>query len=217
MQLQISEILSPSQAAAMANSLSASPDFQSGKSTAGWNVRDIKHNEQNTGPAAQTAIGEVQQTLLKHPVFMSAARPKEFVKLLVSRYQPGMAYGRHVDDAIMAGRRTDLSFTLFLSPPEAYEGGELVIEGLDAETDVKLPAGSLVLYPTNALHRVNEITKGQRLVIVGWIRSYIRSPEHRETLFELDQIISAMNTPDRALSDKIFKLRNTLTRMWAED
>ncbi len=219
MLLQISDILSQNQAAALAHSLRSSPDFHPGKATAGWNVRDIKHNEQNAGPVAQAAIEQAQQALLKHPIFMSVARPKEFVKLLVSRYQPGMSYGRHVDDAIMGGKRTDMSFTLFLSPPQEYDGGELMIEATDGDSEIKLQAGSLILYPTNALHQVMPVTRGERLAVVGWVRSYIRSPEQREVLFDLDQHIAALTHggANRELTDRAFKVRNTLTRMWAED
>jgi PKHD-type hydroxylase len=193
--------------------------FASGKATAGWYAKDVKHNDQSSGPAAQAAMEQVRAALMGHAVFVSAARPKTFVKTLVSRYRPGMHYGTHVDDALMGGVRTDMSFTLFLSDPDSYDGGELVIESPDGETDVKLDAGSLVLYQTTSLHRVNEVTRGERLAIVGWIRSYIRSDEQRETLFELDQVVAALKAvnAERALMNPVMKVRNTLTRMWAED
>jgi PKHD-type hydroxylase len=139
--------------------------------------------------------------------------------MLVSRFRPGMSYGTHVDAAIMDGQRTDLSFTLFLSDPDSYDGGELVLEENEGDTAIKLPAGGLVLYQTTSLHRVAEVTRGERLAIVGWIRSYIRSPEHREILFDLDQSVAALREieVDRRVLDRIFKVRNHLTRMWAED
>jgi PKHD-type hydroxylase len=108
---------------------------------------------------------------------------------------------------------------LFLSAPESYGGGELVVEGNDGETAVKLPAGSLVLYPTTSLHRVNPVTRGERLAVVGWVRSYIRSPEQRETLFDLDSVVAALREAhvERATLDRLFKVRANLLRMWAED
>lgn len=217
---QIADVLPADQATALRADLEAAPDsFSSGKATAGWYVKDIKHNDQASGPAAEKALNIVRQALLAHGIFRSAARPKEFVRLLVSRYRPSMAYGSHVDDALMGGKRTDMSFTLFLSDPQSYDGGELVIEAADGDSTIKLAAGSLVLYPTTSLHRVTEVTRGERLAIVGWVRSFIRSPEQRETLFELDQVIAGLQGSgvERGHSDRIFKIRNSLTRMWAED
>jgi PKHD-type hydroxylase len=220
MLLQIQGVLTLETVEEICNALNAeSQSFTPGKDTAGWYARDVKNNDQSKGPAALAAMEQVKATLLKHGLFVSAARPKAFVKTLVSRYRPGMHYGTHVDDALMGGVRTDLSFTLFLSDPVSYDGGELVVEGHDGDSDVKLPAGGLVLYPTTSLHRVNEVTQGERLAIVGWVRSFIRSPEQRETLFDLDQVVAGLKASqaDRAVMNTTMKVRNTLTRMWAED
>ena len=193
--------------------------FASGKSTAGQQAKIVKNNDQSAGPAAQTAIAAVREALGKNLVFRAAARPKEIIGMLVSRYREGMAYGTHVDDALMSGKRTDLSFTFFVSGPESYDGGELVIEGNDGENAIKLAAGSVVVYPTTSLHRVAEVTRGERLVVVGWVRSFIRNGEQREILFDLDQTVAALMgaKADRAITDRILKTRNNLTRMWAED
>jgi PKHD-type hydroxylase len=218
--LQIADVLSPDTVANIRAALAREGDyFTPGKTTAGWLAKSVKDNEQSTGPAALQAIDLVKTSLSANPVFESAARPKAFVKMLVSRYSPGMHYGRHVDNALMGGVRTDLSFTLFLSDPTSYDGGELRIESHDGDTDVKLPAGGLVLYPTTQLHQVMSVTRGERLAIVGWVRSFIRNTEQRETLFELDHIVAQLRPrdADRALLDQVFKVRNTLTRMWAED
>jgi PKHD-type hydroxylase len=218
--LQIADVLSGADVALLRQNLAAEEQsFVSGKATAGWYAKDVKHNDQSAGPAAIAAMEKVKTTLLGNGVFVSAARPKIFVKTLVSRYRPGMHYGSHVDDALMGGVRTDLSFTLFLSEPKTYRGGELVIEGYDGDSEIKLPAGSLVLYPTTSLHHVAEVSEGERLAIVGWVRSFIRSAEQRETLFELDQVVAHLkaNNADRALMNPVMKVRNTLTRMWAED
>jgi PKHD-type hydroxylase len=177
------------------------------------------HNDQAAGPVAQTVIDEVKAALMAHAVFVSSARPKSFVKTLISRYRPGMHYGTHVDDALMGGIRTDMSFTLFMADPATYDGGELVIEAPDGETEVKLEPGSLVLYPTTSLHRVNEVTRGERLAVAGWVRSFIRNAEQREALFDLDQVVAQHKAAgaDRTIMNPAMKLRNTPTRMWAED
>ena len=218
--LQISDVLTAPDVLAMRESLVAEDaSFKAGNTTAGWFARDVKNNDQSSGAAAVAAMEKVKTTLLAHGVFVSAARPKLFVKTLVSRYRPGMHYGSHVDNALMGGIRTDMSFTLFVSDPETYDGGDLVIEAHDGDTEVKLSAGGLILYPTTSLHRVAEVTRGERLAVVGWVRSYIRSAEQRETLFDLDQVVAALTAQnaDRAMLNPVIKVRNTLTRMWAED
>jgi PKHD-type hydroxylase len=220
MLLQISSVLTAEAVEKIRISITdEDSSFRDGKDTAGWYARDIKNNDQSKGPAAIAAMEQVKTALLSHPVFVSAARPKTFVKTLVSRYRPGMQYGTHVDDALMGGVRTDMSFTVFLSDPHSYDGGALVVEAPDGDTEIKLDAGSLVLYPTTSLHRVEEVTRGERLAIVGWVRSYIRSAEQRETLFDLDQVVAALKSQsaDRAMMNSVMKVRNTLTRMWAED
>ncbi len=220
MLVQISGLLAADKVTVICNDLQKeAASFVSGKSTAGAQARLVKNNDQSAGPAAQAAIATVREALLGHAVFKAAARPKDIFGMLVSRYRVGMAYGTHVDDALMGGKRTDLSFTLFLSEPESYDGGELVIEGNDGDNAIKLSAGSLVLYPTTSLHRVSEVTRGERLVIVGWVRSFIRAADQREILFDLDQIVAALHggAGDRAVIDRVYKTRNNLVRMWAED
>ncbi len=193
--------------------------FVSGGKTAGWHARQVKLNEQLDDKAAAAVTAKISSVLLDNAVFSAAARPKTFVKILVSRYRPGMEYGLHVDDALMGGVRTDLSFTLFLNDPESYDGGELVIEGNDGTQEIKLPAGSLILYPTTTLHRVAPVTKGERLAIVGWVRSYIRSHEQREILFDLDNAIAMARAENasRETIDRLLKVKMNLLRQWAED
>lgn len=193
--------------------------FVSGDVTAGSYARQVKNNEQTTSISSTEILKEVEKRLLAHPVFRAAAQPKTFVKLLVSRYRPGMHYGLHVDDAIMNGLRTDLSFTLFLSDPTSYEGGELVIEENDGDRAFKLPSGSLVLYPTTTLHRVSPVTAGERLVVVGWVRSMIRDGGNREILFDLENTIATLRDRkmEREIMDRLYKVRANLLRQWAED
>jgi PKHD-type hydroxylase len=130
-----------------------------------------------------------------------------------------MAYGTHVDDALMGGMRTDISFTLFLSDPESYDGGELVTESHAGEQPFKLPAGSLVLYPSTTLHRVEPVTRGSRLAAVGWVRSLVRDPARRELLFDLDTARKALFDRDGKSPefDLLSKCGANLLRMWAED
>jgi PKHD-type hydroxylase len=148
-----------------------------------------------------------------------AVRPKKLTPLIFARYGPGETYGSHVDDAIMQGLRTDVSFTLFLSEPDSYEGGELVIDSSGGEESVKLPAGSLFLYPSTFLHRVEPVTKGERLVCVGWARSYLRSAEQRELLFDLDRARRALFARGGKTDefDILSKCTANLLRMWADD
>jgi len=164
-------------------------------------------------------LRKVEARLEQNGVFQSAARAKRIVKLLLSRYERGMAYGAHVDDAMMGGQRTDLSFTLFLSDPQTYEGGELVIERTEGDRAFKLPAGHLLLYPSTTLHRVEPVTRGVRLAAVGWVRSLVREEAQRELLFDLDQAVQLLRDGgdrERAL-DLVLKTRSNLLRRWVED
>lgn len=162
--------------------------FVDGKATAGAHAKAVKNNQQATGTAAQTVVEFVQRALERHDVFAAAAQIKTFGPILISRYQVGQAYGLHVDNAFMAGVRADLSFTLFLNPPDTYDGGALCIEQAAGRQSIKLPAGSLVLYPSTTVHEVEAVTRGERLAIVGWIESRIVSAEAREAMFDLAQV-----------------------------
>ncbi len=213
--LTISNILTPPEIAAIKDEL-ATAAFSPGGATAGTHARAVKHNEQSSHEAV---LKKAEAACQANPVFVAAAMPKTFIKLMVSRYQPGMAYGLHVDAPVMDGFRTDLSFTLFLNEPSSYVGGELVIEENDGTRTFKLPPGSLVLYPTTTLHRVEPVTQGERLAIVGWVRSLIRDHADRELLFDLENTIAALKHANtgRVIMDQIYKVRANLIRKWAED
>jgi len=167
-------------------------EFRDGRVTAGWAARQVKNNLQATSTGGNYArvTQVVQQKLSVNEVLLAAALPRQFSPLLISRYEPGMRYGAHVDDAFMGTppMRTDLSFTLFLSRPEDYAGGELVLEQTDGEHEYKLAAGSLVLYPSTTLHRVEPVESGRRTVVVGWIQSLCADPRMREILFDLSRV-----------------------------
>ncbi len=194
--------------------------FSPGKATAGWHARERKHNLQaRAEPPVQNLLSRVADALTAHPLVRSAARPRTLVRLLLSRYDTGMSYGTHVDDALMDGQRTDLSFTLFLSDPQDYEGGRLVIDEPAGERAFSMQAGDMLLYPSTSLHRVEPVTRGRRLVLVGWIRSQVRSAEAREILFDLDRVIATLRAGGNAGEslDLLLKTRSNLLRRWAED
>ena len=150
-----------------------------------------------------------------------AARPHAIAPLMFSRSAPGMGYGRHVDDAVMGGKprlRSDLSLTLFLSAPSEYEGGELVVESSAGEQAFKPDAGSMVLYPSSSLHRVEAVRAGTRLVAVTWIQSLVRDPAQRELLFTLDSARRALFEREGKSHefDQLSLCHANLMRMWAE-
>jgi len=216
----IADVLDATETAAARDTL-AKVAFVDGRATAGWHARLVKNNLQAaSADGLVTGLKEsIAAKISANPLFRLAARPKSLTPLILSRYEAGMAYGSHVDDALMNGVRSDVSFTLFLSDPDAYDGGALVIETSSGEEDIKLPAGSLVAYPSTTLHRVAEVTKGARLAAVGWARSFIRDPSQRELLFDLDTARQRIFQKDgkTAEFDLLSKTSANLLRMWAED
>lgn len=199
-------------------------EFRDGRETAGWHARTVKRNTQasSSDERAVRLREEMGRQLEQHALFQMATRPRRFTPVLFSRYEPGMEYGAHVDDAVMRGPdgpvRTDVSFTLFLSDPDSYDGGELMIETTAGEETYKLDAGSLVLYPSSTLHRVNPVTHGIRLAAVGWVQSQVRDPGRREILFDLDTARRRIFDQEGKTEtfDAISRSLANLTRMWAE-
>ncbi len=208
-------------AVAQAREQLAAARFIDGKATAGWHARLVKANEQaDPGDRALDELrAGLKERLLANQMFQMAARPKSVSPMLLSRYQEGMTYGRHVDDALMKGVRTDVSFTLFLSEPESYQGGELVVEGTFGEQAIKLEAGSVVTYPSTTLHRVEPVRSGVRLAAVGWVRSYVRSAEQREILFDIETVRRRLFDRGGKTEefDRLTKVQSNLLRAWAED
>jgi PKHD-type hydroxylase len=194
--------------------------FIDGRETAGWAAKGVKNNLQaKSGDAAMDgARALVAERLLANSLFAMAARPKQLSNLLFARYERGMEYGAHVDDALMGGMRSDISFTLFIDEPETYEGGELVIETSAGETAVKAPAGALFIYPSTTLHRVAKLHSGVRRVCVGWAQSFVRNAEQREILFDIDTARRALfkSSGKTAEFDLMSKSLANLMRMWAE-
>ena len=169
--------------------------------------------------ARPQALPRARSRTTGNEVFRLAVRPKALSALLFSRYEKSMHYGTHVDDALIDGMRSDVSFTLFLSNPEEYDGGELTIESTSGEETFQLAAGSLVAYPSTTLHQVANVTCGARLAAAGWARSYIRDAARRELLFDLDTARRQMFARDgkSAEFDLVSKSCANLMRMWAED
>ena len=220
MQIVISDILSAEDIATVCAALEQAR-FVDGRTTAGFSASLVKNNQQAAGGdrKLETIRKLIAARILGNELFQIAVRPKLLSPLLFSRYDKAMHYGSHVDDALMNGMRADVSFTLFLSGPDEYDAGELVIESPAGEDEVKLNAGSLVAYPSTTLHRVNDVTRGSRLAAVGWARSFIRDPAQRELLFDLDTArreVFARDGKSKAF-DLISKSLSNLMRMWAED
>ncbi len=195
---------------------------QDGRNTAGWAARAVKHNLQLDGSDARVHAlqDELQQHLLAHPLLRLYARPHRVTLPLFNRYRVGMQYGRHVDDALMGEPplRTDLAYTVFLSATADYDGGELVLEGSAGETPIKLDAGAAVVYPAGALHRVNPVTRGERLAAVGRIQSQVRDAAQREVLFDLDRTRRALHERegDGDAFAALSRCSGALLRMWTE-
>jgi PKHD-type hydroxylase len=201
----------------------AKGDFVDGQNTAGFRAKRVKHNEQLSHKDASRKVIDkiVLDGLMSSAEFQRVALPKSLYRPLFSRYRPGMDYGLHVDDAIM-GRgdrvRSDLSVTVFLSNTEDYAGGELEMASPYGPQEVKLPAGSAVVYPSSTLHRVKPVTEGERLAAVTWVQSYVADPARREILYDVDKVRRRlMNAePDAEETDIAFKVYANLLRMWSD-
>jgi PKHD-type hydroxylase len=220
MMICIGDVFDKQEAAAI-RSEAENLKFVDGRATAGWAARLVKDNEQADADDNQLKAlrARIAERILQNELFQMAARPKTLTPLIISRYKPGKQYGTHVDDALMIGIRTDISFTLFLTEPETYEGGALIVESAAGEQEFKLAAGAMVVYPSTALHRVESVKKGERFAAVGWARSFIRSSEQREILFDLENArrdIFGLHGKTPAF-DQLSKCSANLLRMWADD
>ena len=197
--------------------------FIDGQKTAGFRAKRVKHNEQlSPKDDSRKQIDKmVVDALRRSAEFQRVALPKSIQRPLFSRYSTGMNYGMHVDDALMGSGtklRSDLSVTVFLSSPDDYEGGELEMASPFGPQEVKLPAGSAVVYPSSTLHRVKPVTEGERLAAVTWVQSYIADPARREILYDIDKIRRRLGSvdPDGEETDLAFKAYANLLRMWSD-
>lgn len=198
-----------------------------GKVTAGTLSASVKQNQQlsEQDPLTHHLSELVIQAIWKNPVFQAAALPCQIIPPLFNRYDEHESFGFHVDNSIRLIRgtaqqmRTDLSCTLFLSEPEEYEGGDLVIEDTYGYHEVKLPAGDIVLYPATSLHEVSSIIRGTRFASFFWVQSMIRDDAERHMLFNLDQSIQSLRMQLGDQHEEVVKLTNlyhNLMRKWAE-
>jgi len=197
--------------------------WRDGRATAGMTAKAVKRNLQAvfSDPDGEALQGELKQIIADNPVVKAAAQPRRFSRLIVSRTQDEGRYGAHVDNALMGKgedrMRTDISFTLFLNPPEDYEGGELVIHAAGMTQSVKPQAGEIVLYPSSSIHEVRPVTRGVRTACVGWIESWIADPGQREMLFDLENLRVSLRTQMPRQSAELLTLDKTianLMRMW---
>jgi len=224
MLIQIEGVLTPDQVARFRQTLAATP-WVDGKVTAGEQSAQAKRNLQvpEDSPTARELGEIILGALGRHETFVSAALPLRVFPPLFNRYDAGMGFDTHVDNSIrFAGPiryRTDVSATLFLSEPDEYEGGELIIEDTYGEHAVKLPAGDLVLYPSSSLHRVAPVTAGSRWASFFWMQSMIREDARRALLHDMDNAIRTLTTQVGQTDPSVVALAGTyhnLIRMWAE-
>jgi PKHD-type hydroxylase len=225
MLLTIPAVLTAEQVATCRDRLDRA-DWHDGRLTAGHQSARVKANLQlpEQDPTARELSDLVLRALERSPDFLAAALPRHVYPPLFNRYVPGMAFGAHVDNAIRqvpgtAHRvRTDVSATLFLSAPEDYDGGELVIEDTYGTHSVKLAAGDMVLYPATSLHRVLAVTRGARVAAFFWTQSLVRDDGERSLLFDLDLAIRevAQANPDSPSAVRLTACYHNLLRRWAD-
>jgi PKHD-type hydroxylase len=201
-------------------------EWVDGRVTAGYQGARVNNNQQlaENSPAARELGDLVVAALERHPLFISAALPAQVYPPLFNRYGVGQQFGSHIDNAVRLlpnsgiKLRTDISATLFLSEPDEYEGGELLVEDTYGVHSVKLPAGHLVIYPSTSLHRVNPVLRGERLAAFFWTQSMVRDDAQRTLLFDLDNAIQRLNQSgaDEQAVTQLTGSYHNLLRMWIE-
>jgi PKHD-type hydroxylase len=224
---RIPNLLNEEQLATVRASLNAeSAPWLDGRATAGHQGAPVKRNSQldEASPMARELANFILMQLERNALFISAVLPNKVYPPMFNRYDEGMHFGTHVDGTVrmMPGSgqklRTDLSATLFLTPPQAYDGGELIVESDFGNQSAKFPAGDMIVYSSTSRHRVNAVTRGRRLACVMWIQSLIRDDTQRAQLFELDGTIQRL-TESCADADSLVRLTahyHGLLRGWTE-
>jgi PKHD-type hydroxylase len=224
---RIPELLSPAEASSFVAALSGDTvQWVDGRVTAGHQGAQVKHNQQldESSRLARELGSRIVGLLERHPLFISAVLPNRLYPPLFNRFAPGMQFGMHVDGSVRTiaatgeKLRTDLSATLFLTPPDAYDGGELLVETELERRRAKFAAGDLLVYSATARHRVTEVKRGTRLAAVFWIQSLVRDDQNRERLFELDRTIQSLTqaqaAPEALLS--LTSLYHGLLKLWTD-
>ena len=225
MMVHIPNVLTPDQVARCREVMTRA-DWVDGNVTAGHQSSKVKRNLQLPETSAEAReLGDMVLTALhRNPLFMSAVLPKQVFPPLFNRYDGGMTFGAHVDNAVRTHPelpvriRTDVSTTLFISSPEDYDGGELVVEDTYGNHSVKLPAGDMIVYPGTSLHHVTPITRGSRIASFFWTQSLIRDEAQRALLFDLDMSIIGLTRdhPDHPSLVTLTGCYHNLLRQWAE-
>ncbi|CAM4521310.1 Fe2+-dependent dioxygenase [Corallococcus exiguus] len=225
MMVHIPQVLTPEQVA-HCRAVFDKAAWEDGRTTAGKQSMQVKKNLQlpEGSPAARELGDLVLAGLEKSPLFISAVLPQRVFPPLFNRYESGMDFGSHVDNAIrpILGTnqriRTDVSATLFLSDPDSYDGGELVVEDTYGNHAAKLPAGDLIVYPSTSLHHVTPVTRGVRLASFFWIQSMIRDAGQRSLLFDMDTSIMQLTreVPKSPALVMLTGVYHNLLRQWAE-
>lgn len=222
MLLKIEGLLSTADVARIREVLSRAT-FVDGRATAGEAVRDLKRNLQLTEQSKELDDCRqlVTNALLKVDAFNQRALPRRLLPMMFNRYDAGMEYGSHVDNAIMGGAepvRADLSVTVYLSNPDEYEGGGLVINSDVDNRPLRPAAGTAVVYNSTTIHRVEPVTRGSRLAAITWVQSFVRDESRREMLMELSELARWARgvAPGSTEAMKISKVRANLMRLWAE-
>ncbi len=225
MMLHIPKVLNAEQLRAVRAKLEAAP-WVDGRISAGYQGARVKDNRQlpEDGQLARELADLILGALERNPLFISGTLPNRVYPPMFNRYENGMTFGDHVDNGIrmLPGSglkiRTDVSATLFLNPPEDYDGGELRIEDTYGSQSVKLPAGDLIVYPASSVHRVTPVTRGARLASFFWVQSMVRDDAQRRLLFDLDQAVQRL-TATGADASALLRLTGSyhnLLRMWGE-
>lgn len=225
MLLHIPQVLSKQEVTALRAELAAH-DWVDGGQSSGAQAAALKDNLQFPveSPAFAGLSQRVAGALGRHPLFVSAVLPRQVLPPMFNCYSGGGRYGNHVDNALQRDRfsglqvRTDVSTTVFLSEPEEYEGGELIVEDTYGEHEVKLAAGDAIVYPATSLHRVEPVTQGARIASFLWTQSWVRDAWQRKLLFELDMNILKLRT-QLGDSEEVLGLTSTyhnLLRQWSE-
>jgi PKHD-type hydroxylase len=223
MLLTVPGVLKPDEVA-LAREWLAGVRFVDGKASAGAAARRVKRNlEAERGAAELERLDEmIMGGLSRHPMYRGGALPLHAATPLYIRYASGMDYGEHLDDPIMGGGgvmyRSDVAVTVFLTAPEEYDGGELVIRGAQGEQRIKLPAGDAVLYPAGTLHHVSPVTRGERLVAVTWVQSVVRDQARRELLYGLNLAREKLlqSSPGAEETAQVNAAYMNLIRMWSD-
>jgi PKHD-type hydroxylase len=225
MLIQISDLFSADEVRTMRAELEAA-NWEDGRATAGHRAALVKRNAQLPldHPLAKALGDRILDRLGQTPLFIAATLPLRVLPPRFNRYEGGGSYGAHIDNAIVPipgspeRVRSDVSATLFLSDPDAYDGGALVIEDTFGQQRVKLAAGALIVYPGSSLHHVTPVTRGTRHAAFFWTQSLVRSDAQRRLLFDLDSAIQAIggDHPDHASIDALTGVYHNLLRQWSE-